>query len=504
MASSNRIWIYLRQGTLIRNLFLASGTLLLAAIVNFTTRGPHRDSLLFVAVVLPGVVAILGSTVFSDRIDSRLEILLGRNVRQFEIVSFDFPEYRFVDAFNAIERQIRTDRTTVLDSQHSEELAAILGGRLHAGAGFPEQAKRVPCLIRAREEAYFPSHRFWVRRAVSDGVSLIVRLRLVEYPSVIRLEVASSDRAYAEKVLTEIRNLSVTQSIYRGQAIDVSLAAGVKDEYGNVDQSGKVKVEFSKLPPVRAEQMVTDPRVWPLIEHSLLKHQSNYQVLRSHGVALKRGFLFYGPPGTGKSFTVRFIASLLPGTTIVYCSGAALHNVSSAFNLARMLKPALVVMEDVDLVFSSRELNPNAGALGDLFDEIDALADDEPVSLILTTNAIDRIESAVKDRPGRVGQCVYFGPPSAELRRRYVQSYLQHHDTSAVDLDCVVKDTDGATQAFLKELVHRALQFAVEGGRTEDARVLPTTGDFSSALAEMRAFDSKSTRAISGFRVDQS
>jgi hypothetical protein len=103
-------------------------------------------------------------------------------------------------------------------------------------------------LIRAREEAYFPSHRFWVRRAVSDGASVIVRLRLVEYPSVIRLEVASSDRAYAEKVLTEIRDLSVAQSIYRGQAIDVSLAAGVKDEYGNVDQSGKVKVEFSKLP----------------------------------------------------------------------------------------------------------------------------------------------------------------------------------------------------------------------------------------------------------------
>ena len=93
---------------------------------------------------------------------------------------------------------------------------------------------------------------------------------------------------------------------------------------------------------------------------------------------------------------------------------------------------------------------------------------------------------------------------SAELRRRYVQSYLQHHGSSAVDLDCVVKDTDGATQAFLKELVHRALQFAVEGGRIEDARVLPTTGDFSSALAEMRAFDSKSTRAITGFRVDQS
>ncbi|HEY1536135.1 MAG TPA: hypothetical protein VGF76_19075 [Polyangiaceae bacterium] len=238
-------------------------------------------------------------------------------MRQFQIVSFDFPEYRFVDAFNAIESQIRTERTTILDSQHSEDLAAILSGRLRRGSGFHERAKRVPCLVRAREEAYFPTHRFWVRRAASDGAALIVRLRHIEYQSVIRLEIASSDLPYAERVLSEVRDLSVSLSIYRGQVIDVSLTAGVKDEYGNVDQSGKVKVEFSKVPPVRPEEMVADPRVWPLIEHSLLKHQSNYQVLRSHGVTLKRGFLFYGPPGTGKSFTVRFIASLLPGTTIV-------------------------------------------------------------------------------------------------------------------------------------------------------------------------------------------
>jgi hypothetical protein len=318
MPSSNRVWIYLRQGTLVRNLLLASGTLLLAAIVNFTTRGPHRDSLLFIAVVLPGVVAILGSTVLSDRIDSRLEVLLGRNVRQFEIVSFDFPEYRFVDAFNAIERQVRTERTTVIDSHHTEALAQILAGSLHAGSGFPEQAKRVPCLIRAREEAYFSSHRFWVRRAVSDGASLIVRLRLVEYPSVIRLEVASSDRAYAEKVLTEIRDLSVAQSIYRGQAIDVSLAAGVKDEYGNVDQSGKVKVEFSKLPPVRAEQMVTDPRVWPY------RAQPAEAPIKLSGAAKSRGRIETGllvlrPSGHGK---------------VVHCT---LHRVTTSGNDDRLL-----------------------------------------------------------------------------------------------------------------------------------------------------------------------
>ena len=80
-------------------------------------------------------------------------------------------------------------------------------------------------------------------------------------------------------------------------------------------------------------------RVWPLIEASLVRFHSNRDQLRKLGVMLKRGFLFFGPPGTGKSFTCRYISSLLPGTTIVYCTGTGLHHVASAFNVARLLKP---------------------------------------------------------------------------------------------------------------------------------------------------------------------
>jgi SpoVK/Ycf46/Vps4 family AAA+-type ATPase len=92
-------------------------------------------------------------------------------------------------------------------------------------------------------------------------------------------------------------------------------------------------------------------------------------------------------------------------------------------------------------------------------------------------------------------------PPSADLRRRYLLSCLRDHEIDELDLDRVVRETDGATQAFLKELVHRALQFCVEAGRSRGARATPTTADFSAALAEIRAFDAKATRVITGFRV---
>ena len=56
--------------------------------------------------------------------------------------------------------------------------------------------------------------------------------------------------------------------------------------------------------------------------------------------------------------------------------------------------------------------------LGEFIDQLDGFGDTDQVIFILTTNAIERIESAIKDRPGRVSQCVYFGPPSAALRQR--------------------------------------------------------------------------------------
>ena len=62
--------------------------------------------------------------------------------------------------------------------------------------------------------------------------------------------------------------------------------------------------------------------------------------------------------------------------------------------------------------------------------------------------------------------------------------------------------TDGASQAFLKELVHRALQFSIEGGRSQDGKASPALSDFDAALKEIRTFDNRSTRAINGFRAE--
>jgi SpoVK/Ycf46/Vps4 family AAA+-type ATPase len=164
-----------------------------------------------------------------------------------------------------------------------------------------------------------------------------------------------------------------------------------------------------------------------------------------------------------------------------------------------MLQPSLVILEDVDLVFAAREINLYSSVLGDLLDQMDGLRPYEDISFVLTTNAIERMESAIRDRPGRISQCIFFGPPQPELRGRYLLHYLRRYDTSQLGLDDLVRESEGATPAFLKEWVHRAVQIASErleqGGPTLELR----NDDFRHALDEMRRFSEGSTGRIIGF-----
>ncbi|MCI0377806.1 MAG: hypothetical protein L0215_09380 [Gemmataceae bacterium] len=63
---------------------------------------------------------------------------------------------------------------------------------------------------------------------------------------------------------------------------------------------------------------------------------------------------------------------------------------------------------------------------------------------ILTTNAIERVEQAIKDRPGRVNQCLYFGLPPSDLRKLYLERYLTPYEKNGLDLDHLVRQTERA------------------------------------------------------------
>ena len=277
------------------------------------------------------------------------------------------------------------------------------------------------------------------------------------------------------------------------------MVSGIQDEFGDLEKIDRFRILFKDVKPVADEDLIVDDEVREILQRNVIDLHTRRDILKQHGVPVRRGVLLYGPPGTGKTFGCRYVCGKLDDVTKIMVTGTALAQVKAIFMLARMLQPSLVIFEDVDLVFTSREVNLYSSLLGDLLDQMDGLRPFEDISFLLTTNSIDRMEAAIKDRPGRISQCIHFGPPNPPLRRRYLQRYLREYDNLKVELDDLVDMSDGTTQAFLKEWVHRATQIAterLESGEDELSLQLP---DFSEAMDEMKQYSSGSTGQIVGF-----
>jgi len=438
----------------------------------------------------------------SGRIDYRIEDALGeRQKRRLIVHTADLPAYRFVDLFNAIGTYLG-DRPgmVVIETEQQESLNKLIHDRPAQWTDRTvRRSTKVAWQAGPNEKTYLPLDCFWICPSRLPENCFVVRLKLEEYTQKSRIEVACQDTDAGKDALERIIALSQQNSIYRNHTLQLVYEAGKKDEYGDIEKAEQFYVMFSAIEPVTDEDIVLADENLKVLQRNVIDLHSRRDVLQANGVPARRGILLHGPPGTGKTFACRYLCHKLKGVTRLFVTGTSLLNVNAVFSFARLLQPSVVFFEDVDLIFASREINLYSTALGDLLDQMDGLRSHENISVVFTTNAIDRLEAAIKDRPGRISQCVYMGAPAAAQRRLFLQHQLRKHDAAKVDLERLVTETDGATQAFLKEWVHRAVQIACERLQSADQRAELGDADFAAALEEMRRFLDGSDGKIIGF-----
>ena len=205
--------------------------------------------------------------------------------------------------------------------------------------------------------------------------------------------------------------------------------------------------------------------------------------LRQLGQSTRKGILLYGPPGTGKTHTIRYLASNLPGHTTLIITAAQVELLRAYTNLARLLQPAMVIIEDVDLIATDREMmGPcEESMLNMLLNEMDGLKEDADILFVLTTNRPEQLEGALADRPGRVDQAIEIPLPDDTGRRKLVELYgkgLRLDETLIVE---AVRRTRGVSAAFIKELMRRTAQAGI--GR--DGGTAIKSEDLGEALDDM-------------------
>lgn len=442
---------------------------------------------------------------FSANIDERIasEMKVSR-LAAFQVNSTQLPSYRFVDLHRAIEERFDAERTAVIvDSEHTyTTLNDILYGRFSPPqSGRIQRPNNKAWQVGPDEEEFLPVDRFWLFPAPDPSGRLVVRLNFQPYTETALLEVAAEDGAASERWLNGIVERSAQLSVYRNKVLALAYEPGKKDEYGEIERPENFQILFRADEPMPDEDIVIDDDIREMLWRNVIDLHEKRDLLKAHRVPVRRGVLLYGPPGTGKTFACRYICGKLPKTTRIIVAGKALFHVNAIFSLARLLQPSLVILEDVDLVFASREINLYGSVLGEMLDQMDGLRSNEDVNFILTTNAIDRMEAAIRDRPGRISQCIQFDAPPARLRKRYLLRYLSGYEADGLDADKLVTQSEGATQAFLKEWVHRAVQIALERPGGGDQTLALENDDFSRAMTEMKKFSEGSTGRIIGFHA---
>ena len=274
----------------------------------------------------------------------------------------------------------------------------------------------------------------------------------------LRLDVMAREQAEGERFLAEIRSLMAEHNVFRGKVL--ALKAG--EEMMN----GGMSVEFPPVEPVARDQIVLPEGVLDVIELHTVEFARHSGALRDAGRHLRRGLLLHGPPGTGKTLSTTYLISRLQGRTVVILTGAALGLIGDACSIARELQPAMVVLEDVDLVAQERT-GMGFGATSLLFrllNEMDGIGEDADVIFVMTTNRADLLEPALAARPGRVDQAVAFPLPDAGARARLLALFSRGLQASLQDRDTIVAETDGVSPAFLRELVRKAALHAAQEG----------------------------------------
>lgn len=308
----------------------------------------------------------------------------------------------------------------------------------------------------------------------------------------LTLEIAGLEVDQAQAVHAHLGELRNRLNVYRGHVLDVAVHP----------MSGGVMLEFGDVPATARDDVVLPESVLGRVERHALGVAAHRDALLSAGQHLKRGLLLYGPPGTGKTHTMRYLMARMTGYTRLILTGRALHGIGPAAELARDLQPAVVVIEDVDLVAEDRSFGSGTSTvLFDLLDAMDGAAADADLLFVLTTNRADLLEPALAARPGRVDVAIEIDLPDAAARERLLALYGRSLPLRLSDAETrnVVDRTDGVTASFLKELLRRAMLESLDDGTAGRA---VTATHVSRALDDLLDSTQELTRSLLGVGYD--
>jgi transitional endoplasmic reticulum ATPase len=289
-------------------------------------------------------------------------------------------------------------------------------------------------------------------------------------------EVDLEEEAIPPEVL---ENIEVTKKDFE-EALKVAEPSALREVFVEVPDIGWEDV--GGLKDIKRE--LQESVEWPI------KHPGAFSKM---GIKAPRGVLAFGPPGCGKTLIGKAVANesnanfiSVKGPEILSkWVGESEKAIREIFKKARQAAPCIIFFDEIDSVASVRGMESGARVgervLNQLLTEMDGLEELHNVTVIAATNRPELLDPALV-RPGRFDKVLLVQAPEEDARLDIFKVHTKDMPLAKdVDLDYLVKNTDGYSGADIEGLCREAAMGAIR-------EVLSGDGDIDKKKVKQKHF----------------
>jgi len=291
----------------------------------------------------------------------------------------------------------------------------------------------------------------------------------------------SSGGSYVYRIETTEKDSNLIQNLLK-YASENNFYKGKK-----IDCDGR----FLELDNVTWEDVILPKSVIDVIKSNINDSFALRQKLKSFGISIKRGVILHGEPGVGKTNLCKCLAKDIDCSVLYALPSdfSKLSGIKKVCNMAKDLAPCLLIIEDIDWIAMDRS-NGNASFVMELMNQIDGIENFGDIITLGTTNCLNELESAIKNRPGRFDRIVKISKPKEKEITKMILRFTNRFiiDESVV-LSRLAKALEGLTGAHVKDLCSTASFFAVKEDSIRDGKLLIKKSHFDSAILEVKNKD---------------